>query len=243
MRSNPSPRAAIVAAALLLSSGIGFAQAGTPAGQDKPAKAPEAAAAKPAQAESVRLSIPVTGLTKENSTKVESALSSLQREFFVCAAGCKGEHAQKGKCCDTEMKAEKKPILEEAKAVVDGGSVGLKTTPGSEIALSQVERALKSASVQLDEAKFNLAGKTTLVFSGPASQEEAVALGKALADAGVFQATRAKFDAASKSTRIDVTAGATPATRASVAAALEKAGSKAKLGDVVWGSSAAPART
>ena len=242
MRLNPSPRAAVVAAALLLSSTIGFAQAGTPAGQDKPAKAPEAAA-KPAQAEGIRLSIPVTGLTAENSAKVESALSALYREFYTCAT-CKGEHAQKGKCpCGAELTAKKQPLLEEAKAVTDKGSVGLKTTPGSELALSQVERALKSASVQLDEAKFNLSGKSVLVFSGPASQEEAVSLGKALADAGLFQATRAKFDAASKSTRIEVTASATPATRASVAAALEKAGSKAKLGDVVWGGSAAPART
>lgn len=251
MKLVHAARAAIWAGALLLSSPLVLAQSGTPAGkpaaapqgQDKPAKAPEAAA-KPAQASSVQLSIPVAGLDKEKQAKAESSLMALSREFYACDA-CHSEHAQKGKCpgCDKEMTARKAPILKEAKATPDKGIVALTTNPGCELRLSQVERALKSADLKVDEAKLSLAGKSVLIFPGTASQEEAQALGKILADAALFQGTRAKFDQASKSTHVEVSSGATAPTRAAVNAALEKAGSKLRVGDVVWGAPTAQART
>lgn len=249
MKNISSARAALWAGALVLSSSLGLAQTGNPAGkpaaapqgQDKPAKAPEAAA-RPPQAPGVQLSLPVSGLAKENAAKVESALTALSREFYACDA-CHSEHAQKGKCpgCGVEMTAHKAPLLKEAKAAPDKGTVALTTNPGCELKLSQVERALKSASAQIDAAKMTLAGKSVLLFPNAASQEEAMALGKMLADAGLFQTTRANFDAASKSIHVEVSAGATAPTRAAVDAALEKAGSKLRLADVVWGTPAAPA--
>jgi hypothetical protein len=239
MKSLYPIRVSLMASALVFSVCPGFGQ--TPAAK---APAPAQGQDQPAKAQGTSLSLPVSGLTKENLSKVESAMAALSKEFYSCAA-CHVEHAKKGKCpgCGAEMTPHKQALLQESKAAPDKGMVSMRTSPGCEILLSQLDTAMKPAAVKVDGTKMTLTGKSTLLFANVATQEEAVALGKALTTTGLFQSVLPRFDAATKMARVEVSAGATAPTRAAVDAALEKAGSKLRIADVAWGTPASTART
>lgn len=238
-------RASSIALALVATAGLALAQQDAPTGKhgaapagqahEKPAK-PEGAPARPKEAPGVELTLPVKDLTADNASKVEMALAALSREAYTCP-GCHTQQAEKGKCpgCGGELAMQKLPVLKAAKPMPDRKVVQLTANPGAELRLSSVERALSSASVKLDEDQLHLGGKAQLVFRGTESDADASALQKALTDSKLFQSVRAQYDTASKETRAVVDAADRGPTRTALAAALEKAGSKAHLADVVWG--------
>src|SRR5688572_16177746 len=109
MNLKNTARATGLVVALIASTGVAYAQGGTPAekptpqARDSVGKAPEAAGQAAVQ-QGVHVTLPVKGLTKENASKAQAALAAITREIYSCP-GCKGEFAKAGKCpgCGADM--------------------------------------------------------------------------------------------------------------------------------------------
>jgi hypothetical protein len=234
-------RATGLVVALLASAGAASAQSGTPPAKPAPpargvSDQAGGAAKQAKEMQGVEVTLPVKGLTKENAPKAQTALAAIMRETYTCSA-CKVDADNKGVCpgCAAELKMEKRAVLAESKLDPEKGTLVMTTNPGAVLTLSSVERALKSASAQVDEEKMTVVGHAMLVYGNVASEAEATALQKVLTEAKLFQSVRARFDATSKGTRVEVMAAPTGPTKAILASTLERAGSKAKLNDITWG--------
>ncbi len=177
----------------------------------------------------------VTGLTKDNVTKVKDSLTALSFQTYICP-GCKYEQSTAGKCapCNSDLKAEKKPLLSGATPSPDDSSITLTLDQARSVRLSEIENALKGSSVQIANDKFPIIGQANLVVRG-ATEQDVPTVEKALRDAKLFEEVKATFDKTTNEIHVMVRAGATPPMRSAVASAIDKAGVKATLGDVVWG--------
>jgi len=185
------------------------------------------------KADSQAIVLYVTGLTKDNQTQVKDALTAMSTQRYVCDA-CKHSQAEAGKCpmCKADLKSEKHPILSNVTVTPDASSVAI--TPSSSARLSEIEGALAKASVHLDSGRVAIPGKATLVLKEGAA-DNVTAIEKALKDAKLFDEVHATFDSTRHELDVTVRAGTTAPMRSAVAKAIEGAGTKAKLSDVVWG--------
>jgi hypothetical protein len=230
----------VIPALALLLTGSMTAQADIQKAQAPHVQVKDAAAVKPESA--VQLEFTVTGLTKENREKVQQSLTSLKTQVYVCT-GCKHEQDTTGKCapCKLDLVSRAEPMLLEAVPTVDSASIRLIPMGARTMRYSDLVGALTKNSIQIDAAKFPLAGKSRLVLRG-GSAENAEVIAKALVDAKLFQSVEASFDSASGEIRIAVHANATPPMQDKVSAVIDALGTKAKLADVVWGPSAPPTK-
>ncbi len=203
-----------------------------PKKQEPPKVQPKEAST--AKVESGReLSFSVTGLTKDNLTKVKDSLQGLTTHAYTCEA-CKVEQASAGNCpkCQGALKAVMHPIFKQVQPSAEANTVALTIDPAATLRLSELDNALGKNSVKIDPAHFMLPGRSRLLIQG-ASADAAPVIEKALVDAKLFDEVKAKFDPATSELAVMVRAGASAPTRAKVAATIE--GAKAKLADVVWG--------
>lgn len=225
----------LLIAALLSGSAIA-AQEKKPEGQKPPPQKEATPKEASATAEpAIVLSFNVSGLSKENEAKVKETLTALTAPRYVCEP-CKVDEAAAGECpkCDAPLALKQRPLLQGAVPQTDQGKLSLTVAPGNAVAYSQLESVLAKNSVQIDEAKFPITGKSQLIVRGGTS-ENAAAIQKALQDAKLFDEVKATFDPASSEIRVSVRAGATPPTRAKVETAIEGSAAGVKLGDVVFG--------
>jgi hypothetical protein len=230
----------LIPALTLLLAGSLTAQADIQNAQAPLGQVKDATAVKPDQA--VQLEFTVTGLTKENREKVQQSLTSLKTQVYVCT-GCKHAQDTAGKCapCKLDLVSKPEPMLLEAVPTVDSASIRLIPMGARTMRYSDLAGALTKNSIQIDAAKFPLAGKSRLVLRG-GSAENAAVIAKALVDAKLFESVAASFDAPSGEIRIAVQANATPPMHDKVSAVIDALGTKAKLADVVWGPSAPPTK-
>jgi len=204
----------------------------------KPAASQPAEASHKADAP-IMLQFGVTGLTKDNESKVKEGLTAMSTSRYVCEA-CKVDKAVAGKCpkCNADLSMKKKPVLQGSAAMTDQSSMSVTVAPGNSLSYTDLEGALSKNSVHIDPAKFNIAGKAQLVLRG--GMADAVpAIQKALEDAKLFDSVKASFDVAKSEIQVQVQAGAAAPTRAKVASVVEGSGTKLHLEDIVFG--AAPA--
>lgn len=196
--------------------------------EPKPAKEAVAAKAEPG----VALHFAVMGLTKDNLPKVKGSLSELSIQTFACAA-CKVEKATAGACpkCKAPLQATKQPLFVSVAPSLEEGSLALALDPRHSTRLSEIESTLAASAVQIDYAKMPLPGTLQLVVEGTAEQVAAVE--KALSEAKLFEELHAAVEPSTGKIHVLARAGATPPTRASVAAALTAA--KFQLSDVIFG--------
>jgi hypothetical protein len=208
-------------------------------GQDKPEARPVPAAAPIEKSDvQVEVAVPVTGLTEENAAKVESALEGLKATLYTCA-GCKGEFAKAGACpaCKSGLTSKTEPVIEQVTVAADQGKVTVKTHEGMQLKLSEIERALATSGVKVDDQKMNITGDATIVVAGVTNAEQAKAVGKALEESKLFQRVAAPSSApAGQQGMIQVSAGSTGASRAKVNEAIAKVAPTHKVQDVVWNS-------
>ena len=190
----------------------------------------------------VPLEFSVSGLTQANADKVKQGLTAMRAQVYVCE-GCKHEQATAGKCspCKLDLKAAKEPLFLEAVPSFETETIRVTPLAARTLRYSDLEGALRKESIQIDSAKFPLAGKARLVLTG-GTLENAKAIEKALADAKLFERVKAEYDAATGEIHVLVHASATPPMRAKVISTLEGVGTKAKLSDVVWGPSMTPTK-
>jgi len=228
---------------------------GTLAGAQTPAKKPEDKKQEPAHAPkeqpkevkeatakpepSRELSLTVSGLTKDNLSKVKDSLTGMASHSFNCDA-CKVEQATAGNCpkCQAPLKATQHTMFKAVTPSADTGMIALTLDPAATVRLSEVESALGKNSVKIDPAKMTLPGRSRLVVQG-VTADAAPAIEKALTDAKLFDEVKTKFDSTTNELLVMVRAGASAPTRAKVSAAIEAA--KGKLSDVVWAAMGAKA--
>ena len=209
------------------------------AAQAKPAQEPtkpkEAVAAKVAPAPVTELRFSVTGLTKDNLSKVKESLTTLSFQTYTCDA-CKYEQSTAGKCakCSADLKAEKKPLFAGAMPSPDDNSITLTMDQGHPTRFSDIESALKKNSINIDYTKFPITGKAHLVIRG-GTADNVAAVEKAITDAKLFEEVHAQWDATANEIHVAVKSGATPPTRAKVTSAIEGSGLKVQFADVIWG--------
>lgn len=233
----------IVLPALLLCLPTGSlitAQTEVKKAQDTHAQAKEAAASKIEPGTPLEFS--ATGLTKENVDKVKQSLTAMQTQLYMCD-GCKHEQATAGKCppCDLDLKATKQPLFIEAVLSFETKTIRVTPVAARTLRYSDLDSALMKNSIQIDSAKFPLAGKTRLVLLG-GTLENAKVIEKALTDAKLFELVKADYDAASGEIHVLVHASGTPPMRAKVIATIDGLGTKARLSDVIWAPLPTPAK-
>jgi len=203
-------------------------------GTPKPAQEAKATpASAPAQA---KVSLPVTGLTAENAEKVQTALAGVSHTAWTCP-GCKATSDAKGQCapCKTDLVSETHKCLGNVKADAAGGTISAVLNPGAQLKLSEVERALGSASVKLDGAKLSLVGNTQLLVQGPGSAADAKKFEEGLKASKLFESVEITHKADSRDYVVSARAMANAPTQAAIASAITKAGGEGfKLVDVVW---------
>jgi hypothetical protein len=184
----------------------------------------------------IMLQFGVTGLTKDNESKVKEGLTSLSASRYVCDP-CKVDKAAAGKCpkCSGDLAMKKKPILQGSSASPDQSGLTVTVAPGNSLSYSELESALSKNSVHIDPAKFPVSGKAELILRG--GMADAVpTIQKALTDAKLFDQVKASFDPARSEITVQVMAGASAPTRAKVASAIDASGTKLQLADVIFGS-------
>lgn len=201
--------------------------------QGTPGQVQEAAVIKASLGEPLVFS--VEGLTKDNIAKITKSLMSLTQNVYVCS-GCKHVGATAGKCmpCDVELEAKKEPILFAAVPSFEKASIQLTRFAARTLSYSDLRGALTKNSIEIDDAKFPLAGETRLVLRG-GSSDNVKAVEKALNASGFFDTAKASYDAVSTEIHVVVHAAATPPMHDKVAAVIDALDTKATLVDVIWG--------
>jgi hypothetical protein len=183
----------------------------------------------------VPLTFGVEGLAKDNIEKVARSLTSLTQTVYVCP-GCKHVEATAGRCvqCDVALEPRKEPVLSQALPSFMEATIRLTPFAARTLSYSAIVGALAKNSIQIDDAKFPLAGESRLVLRGGAAAD-ARAIEKALDASGFFASAKASYDATSTEIHVVVRASATPPMYDKVAAAIDALDSKATLVDVIWG--------
>lgn len=188
-------------------------------------------------AESHQILLHVTGLTKDNEAAVKESLTGLGGQRYVCAT-CKHAQGTPGPCptCKTALKSEQQHVISGATVTLSSSSIAITPAANSAVKLSEIESALSKRMVHVDENRLQLPGSAVLVLK-EGSSDGVAKVEKALKDAKLFDEVHAKMDPA-KGLEVEVRSGATGPTRSSVAKAIEAAGTKARLSDVIWGDAA-----
>jgi hypothetical protein len=183
----------------------------------------------------ILLQFGVTGLTKDNESKVKEGLTSLTTSRYVCES-CMVDKAVAGKCpkCSGDLAMKKKPVLQGSSALPDQSSITVTVAPGNSLSYTDLESALAKNSIKIDPAKFPVSGKAELILRG--GMADAVpTIQKALTDAKLFDNVKATFDAAKSEISVQVMAGASAPTRAKLASVIDGSGTKVHLADVIFG--------
>lgn len=229
------------ALAILLASLTVAAPVAAQENQDLQGHVKNAAASKAALG--VPLMFTVEGLTKDNIEKVTKSLTSMTETVYVCS-GCKHVKAKAGTCssCDLELEAKKEAIFFEAVPSFKKASIELTPFAARMLSYADLEGALKKNSIEIEDAKFPLAGKSRLVLRG-GSSENVKAVEKALNASGFFDTVKASYDAESKEIHVVVHASSTPPMHDEVADVIKALDTKVSLVDVVWGPQPIPAKS
>ncbi|HVS17939.1 MAG TPA: hypothetical protein VMT18_05005 [Planctomycetota bacterium] len=209
---------------------------GTDKPVDKPAVQAERKTTPASAAAQQKVSLPVTGLTAENAEKVQTSLAALSHTLWTCAE-CKLTSDEEGQCphCKKDLASAPHKSLTNVRADAAGGTITAMLNPGAMVKLSEVERALKSASVALDPAKLTLTGHTKLIVQGPGDEAGARKLEQGLKAAKLFDSMEIEHEADSREYVIAVQSSSNAPTKAAAASAITRAGGEGfKLVDVVW---------
>jgi hypothetical protein len=231
-----------VLVALCMTGPVIAGQAQGTTGQKKADNPPaeSAPAAKKPVAGMQEVAVPVTGLTAEGTEKVQSALTAMTTPVWTCE-GCHVEMRSEGACsaCGEKLERERMQVVDKVQISQDPGMLRLALRPNRTLSLSELDAALRKASVTVDGTRMMLGGTTTLVLSGLEADQTA-AMEKALVDSKMFSSARGTYDEASKETRIQATAAAAAPTRAAVELFVTQSSLHPRLSDIVLGAQGSP---
>jgi len=220
----------LLAAAIALAPAISLAQEGTakPTAQEKPATMPAAAPTAP-----VDVSVPIVGLTNENSGKAKESLEGLTTKAYVCAP-CHETAVKAGNCshCKAPLASKDLKPLGSVTMAADKGTAAFKVQGNTPVSLSQIETALQKNSLKVDREKLQFRGPVVIAISGA---KDAAAVEQALKDSKLFANVEANLCEDTNQVHVWVQPSSAAATLATISAALEKQPQGWKISDVIWG--------
>jgi cytochrome c553 len=218
----------LLAAVIALAPAISVAQEGTakPTAQEKPV-------AVPATAAPVEVTVPIVGLTNENSAKAKESLEGLTTKAYVCAP-CHETQAKAGNCshCKAPLASKELKPLGSVSVAADKGTAAFKVQNNARVSLAQIETALQKNSLKVDREKLQFRGPVVIAVGGA---KDAAAVEQALKDSKLFASVEATMDADTNQVHVWVQPGSSAATLATITAALEKQPQGWKVSDVIWG--------
>lgn len=185
--------------------------------------------------EKTEVSLPVTGLTKDNLAAVETALRGLQHTSYDCAK-CKVSETKAGNCkgCGGTLAKTEKAALQKVMASSDDSTLTLDVAPGQKVQLSEIEKVLSASKVSAPKEKLTLPTQTNLVLDGVSSEMASRTVEKALVDSKLFHSVELSMDPNTKQYLAHVSRGTTAVNLAKVSALLTKALPEAKIADLSW---------
>jgi hypothetical protein len=200
--------------------------------QDKPAQQKQTAPASYSSTK-VEFTLAVTGLTKENASKIQGALDKLSMKGYACPH-CGSHRASPGEClgCETELVERESANFQNLKPAPDKGTVAFRLEPNAQVKLTQIEKALRDHSIKIDRAKSDFGKSATFVFQGGTSADDATHLKEAFKTAKLGNAV-ASVDSKSKDIHVQVKEG-TP-DWAAISKVGETLSTPLRLTDVIWG--------
>ena len=178
-----------IGAALLVTSSIATSQT-QDQGETKAVEASTPSARAP-------LSIPLSGLTKDNASKVKAAIEKISHTSYKCSS-CSTTKKEKGQCCNMEMKAEQHTVAANVVTKPDGETISLTINEGERLSLTEVERALSASGARVERNEIPIANFVQLTFKGPKNKEDAGHLEESLKEVDIFKTFDFEFDEGSK---------------------------------------------
>jgi len=177
----------------------------------------------------------VAGLTPENAEQIRTSLRELRTQVYVCS-GCEREYARAGTCetCKLTLRADERPVFQEATPAVERSSVRVRVAPGRTLRYSDLERALLANSIRIEGSKFPLDTPATLVLRG-GSQENVAEVERALNESGAFERAETRFEPSTGEIQVTVRPGRNAPSLSQLSSTLKSSGSKLLLADVIWG--------
>jgi len=181
--------------------------------------------------------LPVTGLSKDDSSAVKTALENLSHTLWRCP-DCKLTQAEQGSCpmCKKELVSEKDAVLKNISVDAEKGTIGFGVAKDQTVRLSELESALSAQKVSISRDKLSIGPNSTLVVSGVSTEDSVKKLEAELKSSKLFDSVSARLMGTGKPAELTVKGGGMPTTRAKVEEALAKASPDFKLVDIQWGS-------
>lgn len=180
----------------------------------------------------------VTGLTQLNAGVVEIALEALAHRNWRCVS-CEVNQVAEGPCptCKGPMIPVEQTLLCAVEVDVPAGTLRFDVLPGQAVRLSEIQAALTRFKIVIPPDRQFISHASTLVVSGPASQEDVAKLVAKLKDSKLFEKVTGTFDVTARLAELAVQCVGSP-SRIQVEEALAKAGAKDKLVDIIWAAGA-----
>jgi hypothetical protein len=202
--------------------------------------AQHAAEKKVAHAVGREFTIPVTGLTADKQTKVQSALTAISEQVYACPK-CHAISSAAGTCegCDATLVAERQPVLDNAKVMADTGMVSFALLPDRRLSLNELDGVLSKDAVSVDKSKMKLTGTSMIALSG-LTEDQMPAIEKSFVESKLFSSVHATFDAKAKQVRLQAVAGPNAPTRQAVETVVSGSSLHPRLNDIVLGVVVAP---
>lgn len=178
------------------------------------------------------LTLPVTGMTAENTARVKSVLEAMKVDLYRCNE-CKADFAKSGECpkCKKPLTERKEVVLGTVTPDATKGLIMLRSREGMEMKLSMLEKNLEPEAVRVDVAKLELKGPMTLVIADAVTAEQALSIEKAMKEGKLFQTIEA--EATPHGVLVHVT-GAMAPTLGHVREVVAKVNGAFKVKDVIW---------
>lgn len=182
------------------------------------------------------LTVPLKGLSKDNATKVETALAKLERNAFRCPT-CEYFSAKEGECpgCGAALVADKAGILlREVKIDPEKGVAMFGVAGRAGVRLSEIDAILKPTGVTIDRSQLLIVPFTRITLTGIESKENGEAIEKALRDAKLFDTVKAAFDPDHKMGVLIVGGTKKAPSFEALSAVIGKAGEDFAITEVSW---------
>jgi hypothetical protein len=223
---------AALLAALVAAPALAGVQGDTKPPPAKPQVDKEAKPASMTKPASMELSLPVTGLTKENAAQVQTALKGLTATVYECPQ-CDATMAKSGECshCKVALVQKTQPMFETTTPAAEKSTLTVNVAGGQTVRLSQIEGALRQSSVQVDRKALKIQGRVALVFRGAASKDQATKLQEAAVAAKMTDA-KATYEPDTKEIHVRLNSGS--ATWENATALGSKVEPPVTLADVQW---------
>ena len=182
----------------------------------------------------VEVSLPVKGLTQENTAKAQQALDALQMSEFTCDK-CAFAQAEAGECpaCKTALTAHQRKRLASSALAADKQTLTFHLEGGADVSLSQIDNALRPLSIHVDRENLKIQG-ARIVFNGVKTPEDAKSIETLVQEAKLIRTAKLDRKDGSTEASFKIERGAAPVAFTAINGITKPANASWSVADVVW---------